>query len=264
MGYNCRIMLKWLVIFGMLLIVFCAYGHANQIQAKKTDQKPSSPIATIPNQQDNGASLNGEKQNDIQADVKIVNPPQKDFYDKAPVWINIVLVVVALGTGIVISLQSLETRNAAQAALKSVRLQEAQYKQWVEIGGWRNLTSDPIPEDTTLTLGFEVRNTTNFPLTLKHLTTRMGATSSGSSKDHLIAPGNAYAAFYTFEALPAQVEFYRLNQLNVRLVIEVVIKDVLERECAPQRFTPIVTFGPDKCEAVEHTPHFQMRIKQIK
>ena len=103
----------------MLLIVFCAYGHANQIQGKKTDQKPAPPIAAIPKQQDNSAALNGEKQDDVHADVKIVNPPQKDFYDKAPVWTNLVLVIVALGTGIVIGWQAWETRKSARGAQKA-------------------------------------------------------------------------------------------------------------------------------------------------
>ena len=112
-------MLNRLAIFGVLLVVFCADGSAEQIQAKGNSQKPSAPIAAIPKQQDNGAALNGEKQDDIHADVKIVNPPQKDFYDKAPIWTNLVLVIVALGTGIVIGWQAWETRKAARGAQKA-------------------------------------------------------------------------------------------------------------------------------------------------
>lgn len=112
-------MLKPLAILGMLLIVFCAYGYAGQIQDKNTDQKPAAPIAAIPKQQNNGAALNSEKQDDVHADVKIVNPPQKDFYDKAPIWTNLVLVIVALGTGIVIGWQAWETRKAARGAQKA-------------------------------------------------------------------------------------------------------------------------------------------------
>src|SRR5580704_3826890 len=109
-------MLKHLAIFWMFLIVLCADCGAHQVQAKDNRQKPAAPVLTVPQQQDNGAPLNGEKQKDIHADVKIVNPPQKDFYDKSPVWMNLALVIVALGTGVVIGWQAWETRRAATGA----------------------------------------------------------------------------------------------------------------------------------------------------
>ncbi len=109
-------MLKRLAIFGVFLIVFRAYGGADGIQGKNNHQQPAAPVSGVPQKQDDGASLDNEKQKDIHADVKIVNPPQKDFYDKAPVWIDIALIFVALGTGIVIGWQAWETRKAARGA----------------------------------------------------------------------------------------------------------------------------------------------------
>lgn len=109
-------LIRW-AIFGMLLVILCANGRAEDIHDKDNHQQPSAPVTAIPQQQDNGASFHGEQpKQDIHADVKIVNPPEKDFYDKASVWISLALVVVALGTGCVIGWQSWETRKAARGA----------------------------------------------------------------------------------------------------------------------------------------------------
>ena len=114
-------MLRWLAIFGMFLAVLGSNCRAGQVQAKDGYQQPATPIPMVSQQQD-GANLNSKQaKQDIHANVEIINPPQKDFYDKAPVWINLTLVVVALGTGIVIGFQSIETRRAAQAAEVAAR-----------------------------------------------------------------------------------------------------------------------------------------------
>lgn len=82
----------------MLLVIFCADGCTNQIQGKDDRQKPAAPVSAIPQQQHSGGPFDGDEQKDIHADIKIVNPPQKDFYDKAPVWVDLALVFAALLT----------------------------------------------------------------------------------------------------------------------------------------------------------------------
>lgn len=120
--------LKRLVMYGVLLGVLGSNGRADQIQAKSGDQKPPAPISVIPKQQHDSESLKPEDQKNVHADVKIVNPPQKDFYDKASVWISVVLVFITLGTGIVICWQAIETRRAAKAAIASVGAADRQYR----------------------------------------------------------------------------------------------------------------------------------------
>jgi hypothetical protein len=82
--------------------------------------------------------------------------------------------------------------------------------------------------------------------------------------EYLIAPEDSYSAFHSFEASPAELELYRLNKLAVTIHIEAVIKDVLEKDCAPQRFIQTITFGPTRCDAVDHPRHLQLQIKQIR
>jgi len=101
----------------MVSVMLCANGRADQVRAKDGDQKPAAQVPAVPQQQHNAESLQDEQSKDIHAEVKIINPPQKDLYDKAPTWINLALVFVALGTGIVIAWQSKETRKSAGAAL---------------------------------------------------------------------------------------------------------------------------------------------------
>lgn len=96
-------MLKHLaiVVFGMLLVVLGTYCSADEVQDKQSNQHPAAPVAPIVVQNPDGANLQGKEQQDIHADVKIVNPPKKDFYDKAPFWINLALALVgALGVAV--------------------------------------------------------------------------------------------------------------------------------------------------------------------
>jgi hypothetical protein len=180
---------------------------------------------------------------------------------------------VAIKTLKVLREQTNATRAAADAAkesadatLKSVELQEVAYRQWVVLDLWKNSTPhiQPTATEAELTLRFEVGNETNFPLTLKRLTTSKETISSTVSNNALITPDDSYLAFFSFDATPAELELYRLNSLIVTIVVEAVIVDVLERECIPQRFTQDITFGPTRCNVADRPRHFQLKIKQTR
>jgi|GEM_PF-3147817 len=103
--YVYRIMLKRWSIFGMLLVVFCAHGRADKVQnnGRQQSQAQSSPTSRGDHQQVTGQYSPQEHENDIQADVKIINPPEKDFYDKAPFWLNLALTIAGfIGIGIAV------------------------------------------------------------------------------------------------------------------------------------------------------------------
>ncbi len=162
-------MLKSLAMFGMLLVILGPNCHADQVKTEKSNQKPATPVLTIPKQQQDSTTLKSEKQKDIHADVKIVNPPEKDFYDKAPVWINLVLVVVALGTGIVIGWQAWETRKAAEASNRSIILQEAALRQWVNIVPLGIGISRTLKNPCEVSVQFEIQNRTDYLVTIKRV-----------------------------------------------------------------------------------------------
>jgi hypothetical protein len=155
-------------------------------------------------------------------------------------------------------------RDQTQAMTRSVQLQEVQYKQWVEVVGWKNNTNLPKggEAEATLSLGFEIANTTNFPLTLKVLKTKKDAQASGMTMEYLIAPKGSYSAFYAFYASEPELALYRENNLSVTLSIETEIRDVLGNDLPPQRTVKTITFGPNRCEVVAQPKHMQVIFRQ--
>ncbi len=135
-------MLRVKAIFGVLLIVFSAYGCADKVCAKENQQQPSPPVTRIPTQQHNANELHREESQNVHADVTIINPPQKDFYDKAPVWVNIALAIVgALGIGVgvctlfFIRAQAVEMRRATQEMSRSAKATEESVSAFVAAQG---------------------------------------------------------------------------------------------------------------------------------
>jgi len=185
------------------------------------------------------------------------------------VYVTIVYSAIAGWTLIAIRRQGLSMRRqttllrrSADAMRDSVKLQEVQCKQWVEVGLWQNKTHHNVT-GAVLTLAFEVGNSTKYPLTLKKLTTgRKGKESSSSSVNYSIAPEDSYLAYYSFNATPQEMELYKQNKLEVVLSIETEIRDVLGKDNPPQHFTHTVTFGPTRCDSIDQPPHLQMLIKR--
>ena len=257
MGRNLAILAVLLAVAGSVP------GQPNQAATGKdqpaAQQQPAPIMVSAPNKQPD-SSANQPKPSS--------NPPSGNApVERAKVWWhdpNVYLVFVGIITAGVIGWQSNETRRSANAASKSVRLQEVQYKQWVEIGGWNNMTHhiQPNVSEAQFKLGFEVANMTGFPLTLKKLSTQKGTQTSSLTMEIMIAPQDSYNAFHAFDASPAELELYRLNRLIVEINIEATIRDVLEKDCPPQAFRQTITFGPTRCEVLGHPPHMQMTFKQ--
>jgi len=162
--------------------------------------------------------------------------------------------------------QVAEMKKQAVHMEGQLRLQEVQFKQWVKIGLWKNLTP-PLQPDATevmVTLSFEIGNPTQFPFTLRKVAIKKGGESSASSNmQHLIAPDDFFTAFKSFDITPTELELYRLDKLTATIEIETEIRDVLQKECAPQHFRQTVIFGPNRCEATEDRPHYGMRLSLV-
>jgi hypothetical protein len=151
-------------------------------------------------------------------------------------------------------------KTQADQMERQLRLQEVPFKQWVEIGLWKNLTPHPRPTATepTVTLSFEVGNSTQFPFTLKRVATRKGVeTWDSPNMEHLIPPNDYYLAYIFFHISAAELELYRLDKLAAMIEIETEIRDVLRNDCDPQHFRQTVIFGPNRCEAAKHSPHIE-------
>lgn len=93
----------------MLLIVFCAYSRAEGLQSnQKRQRQAQSPPAAVLHQLDTGQPSPKANEQDVHADVKIINHPQKDFYDKAAFWLNLALVFAGF-TGVGVAVWTLRT-----------------------------------------------------------------------------------------------------------------------------------------------------------
>jgi hypothetical protein len=90
-------------------------------------------------------------------------------------------------TLLAIAEQTVETRNAAQAARDSIRLQESAMEQWIEVTNWRSQLGDLLPESYDsqyLLLEVDVVNNTSFPITLKRAEMDFINTGDGSSRTY--------------------------------------------------------------------------------
>lgn len=181
-------------------------------------------------------------------------------------WSNWALVFVGLITFVVISVQARESSKATKAMRDSIRVQEVQYRQWVEVDSWRNQSRDKNPSgsEAELILGFDVKNTTSFPLTLKRLSVGRTGAMSSMTPGFTIPPTSSYAAVDVFEVSGGELALYREDKLVVVVSIEAEIRDILGRDCPPQKFSIAVTFGPNRCDAAVSPPYIHLRIKQIK
>ncbi len=87
-----------LVIFSLSLLIFPVQTHAQTDKAQQTykgDKLPSLAAPVIPEHKD-GPTLQPKPDNHLSADVRVTSTPSKDRYDKAAVWINLALAVVAV------------------------------------------------------------------------------------------------------------------------------------------------------------------------
>jgi hypothetical protein len=91
-------MLKRLVILALLLFVFCVqtYTQTDKTHDGAKHTEPSSPVAFVVPQQDNSNGLQPKAQANINADVRVIQTPAKDRYDKAAFWVNFSLAGIGL------------------------------------------------------------------------------------------------------------------------------------------------------------------------
>jgi hypothetical protein len=157
-----------------LFAVIALSAQPNQAPADKqpsANQGQTPVVLPAPEKQDRGAD------DQPKADP---NAPTSHTPIHDPNWM---LVIVGIITCCVIGWQSWETRSAAkasriaaEAALKSVKLQEAQLTQWVETTDEWDVRTDhylPSATGTVLRISFGIVNPTKWPLALNRVRVRV-------------------------------------------------------------------------------------------
>jgi hypothetical protein len=117
-------MLKCLAIVtvALMLVVFQSNGQPHKAQQANSGQKPASPISNPPIEQKSSHPLKSETNQHVDADVRVLKTPEKDFYDKVAFWISVVLAGVGfagvgVGIGTLLFLRSQVSEMKRQANL---------------------------------------------------------------------------------------------------------------------------------------------------
>ena len=180
-------MFNYLLTLALMLYVIPMQTHAQAHKAQQTSEsdKPTSPIASITPQNNGGPGYQGERNEHVGADVRIISTPAKDHYDKAAVWVNVVLGVVGtIGVMIGVCTLVLIKRQAGEMRLQRVVMEDtltainrqadmmdqqigiskAGMRQWIELGEWKSML--PVgSRENIIEISFQISNPTNLLLT---------------------------------------------------------------------------------------------------
>ncbi|HET6843832.1 MAG TPA: hypothetical protein VFK06_19450 [Candidatus Angelobacter sp.] len=156
-----RLALKYLPMALLLILIGVVIYMSHYAESRKTENKEnaeacSSKTAISPN--DTGESTQ-----------KTDNPKHPPNWIKAFAWPDGVTVWALLLTLLVIAWQSTETRAAAQSAERQIGLQSTAMRQWVNIEPIKTVTPPTFDNPVDVSLQFEVRNKTDYLITLKKI-----------------------------------------------------------------------------------------------
>ncbi len=227
-------MRKWLVILGLLLASApLVPGEPNQAAKSRQTaanqvQGEGSPVGAVKANKQNGGQAD-------QAGPGCNSPTGNAGVERTLWWkdSNWWLVGIAFFTGCVICWQSIETRKSAQSAEKQITLQSNAMRQWVNIEPIKAVTPPTFKNPFEVTLQFEVRNRTDYLLTVKkivaHAARGLGATRTFTvSCDAPIPPEKSDIDC----GLPFYVgAFVERSDWDNRGTIFVVTREVTYRDC---------------------------------
>ena len=91
------------LVFALLVFAAGTNAQSQGTQQAKRGDRSTSPSANPVTQQTGSAGVQQQTKDHVQADVRVIQTPAKDFYDKAPFWVNVALAVAGfagIGVGI--------------------------------------------------------------------------------------------------------------------------------------------------------------------
>lgn len=149
---------------------------------------------------------------------------------------------------------AIAAQASAETTLKSVKLQEAKLKQWVDIDDWKNQSRhfQQSATEATLVITFLIGNPTEMPLTLARIDMNIGKHGNlAKSWEYVIAPDNGYTADLAITLKGEDFSGYKKGEFVLGLKTDVAFVDVLGI-ARKQHFAHLLICGPGKCEAFEH------------
>jgi hypothetical protein len=121
---------------------------------------------------------------------------------------------VAYKTLVKIAEQTEATKRAAEAAERSIALQETVQQQWIEIGGWRRQGGSSREENPPhFTIAAELTNPTNIPLNIKVISMATKGAVITRTIGNMLAPGASITMDYPIILNQDQTILYQSHRL---------------------------------------------------
>jgi hypothetical protein len=140
--------------------------------------------------------------------------------------------------------------TSAESALRSVKLQEAQLRQWVNTDNWKLQAPNIPPNATAITmrLTFDIVNPTSMPLTLKYIWCDGNfiwgparILSGGVQPTYLLAPNGRFPIQQFFDIAGDNFLRFQKEKVGVAISCKVSFEDVFGNPQA-QSFGKVCTF----------------------
>jgi hypothetical protein len=169
------------------------------------------------------------EKNHVVADVRTL--PEKDTWDKVYICLTFALVVIATVTLFGIWYQAVKTKDAAEAARDSVRLQEAAMQQWVDLDSWKVWESSKEGKFYRLDFLFDLVNNTGRPLTIHEVHGTIEEQDTVSRESNVLAPHGRDPIQISVPLTKERFEDYaiRKTMLIFKLGGYIVFTDILGR-----------------------------------
>ncbi len=105
----------------LALIGFHGDAKTQKAQQAESDQKPATPVTSPQVKQSESSAPQSKPEQHIQADVRIIEAPTKDRYDKTAFWVSIVLAGVGIA-GIIIGVCTLRFLSSQAVEMRRQRI----------------------------------------------------------------------------------------------------------------------------------------------
>jgi hypothetical protein len=223
-------------------------------QKTPTTSSPAVPSAAMPAEEKREARPSTAPNSDQPIVVRSLPPVTvaADWWTKFYViFTGILMLVGAVGVvGAYRTLKKIEeqtaaTKLSAEAAERSIKLQEILYHQWVDLEAWSAASRGYAAgvKEAVLTITFNVINNTPMPLTLEQLRVELDGTPTIFRHRNMLSPKNHYPITVKKTLLGPQLEQYGRGACVIVIEGTIAYVDAFGRQ-QDQPFSRLCRCGP--------------------
>lgn len=235
---------------------------------------PAPNIASVVPKAETGGTdqtkPNQGKDGDFQTTIIVSEPiavPVVWHWYEIVAWIANLLLVAFGIRGVFIALSTLRkverqtkatedaaeaTQKSAESTLRSVKLQEAQLRQWVDIDDWECFFPNTIQNRTNaVKISFWIINPTKLLMTLKTVNIKAGTYGAFAlSYPNLLPPSKKYQQDMSINLSDAELDLMRRSNFVITVNVDVSFDDAFGGS-PKQHFRVMLRCGALKCDVTE-------------